>query len=107
MSNPITPLTPEQLKMQEEKAAKEGYLKRDAVAFDQLVNVLTEGNPDETISSRMARWATEDGGIKKDIGVEVSKGLNLIQKDHGARAEAGDLERATTVEKIEEKSGNL
>ena len=104
---PIVPLTPAQVAAQERQAAQEPYLKRDAVGFDQLVNVLTDGNPDETISSRMARWATEGTGLKRDIGVAVSKALNLAQPDHGAKAEAGDLERAQKVVSIERAADPL
>ena len=107
MSLPITPLTPAQISTQEISASKEGYVKRDLVGFDQFVNVLTDGDPDETISSRMARWATEDSGLKHDLGSAVSKGLDLFQKDHGAKAEAGDLERAQTVVTTEESAEKL
>lgn len=36
-----------------------------------------------------------------------SQVTNLFQKDHGANAEAGDLQRAETVAKIEESTGDL
>lgn len=102
--DPITPLSPTEVAAQEVVASKEGYVKRDLVAIDELANVLADGSPDETISSRMARWATEDHGIKRDIGIAVSYALNLAQKDHGAKAEASDLERAMAAEAIERKA---
>lgn len=104
MTDPITPLTPEQVKKQEAQAAAESYLHRDVVAIDQTANViLLKGQPDETISSHAARAATEG----KWWGNTLSKFLNLFQKDHGAKAQAGDLERAENVEKIEKQDGTL
>lgn len=104
MSDPITPLTPEQIALQEAHASQEGYIKRDLIGFDQFINVLMDGSPDETISSRMARWATEETGLKQAIGSAVSRGLDLAQPDHGAKAMAGDLERADNVAAIEQKA---
>lgn len=103
MSNPITPLDPKQIEKQEAQAAKEGYIDRDLIAIDMLGNVLTGGKPDETISSRSARAA--EAGNK--FGIVMSKFLNLFQKDHGAKAQAGDVERAAAVEKIEISSPGL
>lgn len=107
MSDPITPLDPAQTAEAEQHAAHEGYVKRDLVAFDQMVNVLADGSPDETISARMGRWATGETGLKREIGTAVSRALNLFQADHGARAIAGDDARAKAVEKIEESSGEI
>lgn len=101
MNNPITPLTPEQITEQEAKVSKEGYIQKDLVGLDQFANVLLGGSPDETISSRVARWDTEDKGIKHEVGKIVSKGLDLFQPDHGAKAEAGDLERSNAIQAIE------
>ena len=101
MSDPVTPLTPEQFKQQELKALHESWFHKDAVAFDQMVNVFAGGNPDETISSRMARWATEDAGFKKEFGSEVCKALGKVNPDHGAKAEVADLTRAEAVEGVE------
>jgi hypothetical protein len=103
MSDPVTPLTPEQVAYQEGRASKEGYLHKDLVGLDQFANVVTGGNPDETISSRAAR-ADESG---KTWGKLMSRFLNFFQKDHGPKAQAGDVERAKTVEQLEEKSGGL
>jgi hypothetical protein len=103
MADPIVPLTPEQVAHQEAQTAKEGYLHKDLVGFDQFINVLTGGNPDETISSRSAR-AAEKG---KTWGIAMSKFLNLFQKDHGPKAQAGDVERAAKVAELEKDSGGL
>jgi hypothetical protein len=102
--NPIQPLSPDQLAAQEQRALQEGYVHRVAVGLDDFVNIMLDGSPDETISSRMARWATEDAGLKRDIGRKVSAALNLAQPDHGARAEAADLTRGLAVEAIELKA---
>ena len=103
MSDPITPLTPQQTEQAEARAAKEGYLHRALVGLDQFANVLTGGKPDETISSRSAR-AAEQG---KTWGKAVSRFLNFFQSDHGPKAQAGDAERAETVENLEDESGDL
>jgi hypothetical protein len=34
----------------------------------------------------------------------MSRFLDLFQKDHGAKAQAGDIERAKAVEALEERS---
>lgn len=102
-NSPITPLTSTQLVQDEAHAGKEAYPVRILVAFDILVNVIFMGNPDETISSRAARAATQG----KTWGKLLSRFLNLFQKDHGARAEASDVERAQAVVFLEDKSGNL
>ncbi len=103
MSDGIVPLTPQQVVKQEAQAAKEGYLTRTLVAVDDLGNVLTGGLPDETISSRAARAAEKH----EVVGEVVSKFLDVFQKDHGAKAQAGDLERASTAEDVELHSGGL
>lgn len=99
--NPVTPLTPDQTAQQEQQAAKEGYAHREAVALDVFVNETLGGPMGETISSRAARAAVEG----KWWGIVMSKFLNLFQKDHGAKAVAGDLERAENLESVEGQSG--
>jgi hypothetical protein len=93
MTDGITPLTPAQVAAQEAQASHEGYIKRDLIALDLGVNVITDGLPDETIASRWARGA-EQGHIMDELG---SKFLNVFQKDHGAKAQCGDTERAVRV----------
>lgn len=99
----ITPLTTAQVATEEAQAAHEGFIQRDLVAIDVMVNVITGGLPDETISSRLARDAQEH----KIVGEIGSKILDLFQKDHGANAQAGDLERAMEVVRVEEASGDV
>ena len=62
MSTGIAPLTPQQAAAQEQKAAAEAYPKRLLIALDMFINVLTDGDPDETISSRAARAAQQGKG---------------------------------------------
>ena len=100
----ITPLTPEQVKQEEAQAASEGYLHRALVAFDIFCNVVfLRGQQDETISTHSARAATQG----KWWGIAMSTWLGWIQSDHGAKAAAGDMQRAENVERIEEESGIL
>lgn len=101
--SPITPLTPEQEAALKEQVAKEGYVERVLVGIDACANVVTGGLPDETISSRAARDAREG----KKFGTLVSKVLNVCQRNHGAQAQAGDLERAEAAEHAELSDGVL
>ena len=103
MATGITPLTPSQVATEEAQAAHEDFIERDLVAIDQAANVLTGGLPDETISSRLAR----DAQKHEIVGEVGSKVLDVFQGDHGADAQAGDVERAAEVVKIEEASGDL
>lgn len=103
MSNGITPLTPEQTAEQEKEVAKVSYFHRLGVEVDILGNVVTGGLNDETISSRSARAA--ERGSK--FGIVITKFLNLFQSNHGAKAQAGDVERATIVITAENESGGI
>ena len=103
MNTGITPLTPAQQALYEQQAGNAGYIHRVLIGLDMFANTLINGHPSETISSRSARAATEG----KVWGKVVSKGLDLFQKDHGAKAECGDVERAKQVEYFEETSGTL
>lgn len=103
MSDPITPLTPEQTAAQEAKAAKEGYLHRDAVALDIFADEVAGGPMDETISSRLAR-AAESGKWWGKLGCKT---LNLFQANHGPKAQAGDVERAQSEVEREQASGGI
>lgn len=99
--NAITPLTAAETEAQARHAIQEKYLERCLVGLDQFVNVLTDGDADETISARAAR-AAERG---KPWGVALSRLLDLFQRDHGARAQAGDLGRGEAVAATELSTG--
>jgi len=99
-------MTPAQIRQTEKNAAAEGFLHRVAVAADQDLNVDTGGLPDETISSRVRRISDAHPRWSWNPGVWLAKslnaGLNLVQRDHGQHAQAGDLERALKVAATEQ-----
>lgn len=103
MDSGITPLTPAQEEKSKASAAREGYFQRILVGADVEANIITGGHPDETISSRAARDAAK-GHL---FGKLLSKVLDIFQRNHGAKAVAGDLERAEIAERLEETSGIL
>lgn len=90
-------LTEDQLREYELHATHESWLHRDLVALDQFCNVLTGGEPDETISARSQRLA--DQGNK--FGAFMVWWLDKIQAQHGQKAQAGDLARAERTEDTE------
>jgi hypothetical protein len=90
MSTPITPLTVAQTAVQQQQANAENYCTRLLIAADIAANVALGGQEDETISTHTALMAQKH----EFIGVVMSKFLNLFQADHGAKAAAGDAERA-------------
>jgi hypothetical protein len=104
-------LTQQQIEQAEANSSKEGYFHRDLVALDQDLNVDTGGLPDETISSRVRRVSDRHPGFTWNPGVWLAKalnaGLNLIQPDHGQRAQAGDLERGLRVAETEQAALGL
>jgi hypothetical protein len=104
-------LTPVQIRQAEKTAASEGFLHRVAVAADQDMNVDTGGLPDETISSRVRRISDAHSRWGWNPGVWLAKalnaGLNLVQRDHGQHAQAGDLERAMKVAATEQAALGL
>ncbi|RRA48229.1 hypothetical protein [Acidipila sp. EB88] len=89
----ITPLNAAQTLRQEGQARHESYLLRVLVAVDIAANVALGGQEDETISTNTALMARKH----EVLGVVVSRMLNLFQPDHGAKAAAGDLERAQAM----------
>ena len=55
------------------------------ISIDQLVNTLFGGDPDETISSRLGKWAREGEnkqGIRKHIFNFVNFIVEFFEKDH-------------------------
>lgn len=104
LKQPVTPLTPEQEAAHKARVAKEGYASRVAIAADDLGAAILGDKNDETMSSMAARAAVEDTGVKQEVGKVVSAGLDLVQADHGAKAIAGDEERAAEVIALEQAS---
>lgn len=102
--NPITPLDPQETVKEEKQAAKEGWFHRVLVQIDILGNVLLfRGQANETISSHAARASLQG----KRWGKVLSAMLDVVEKDHGAKAIAGDEERAKNIERIEGSTGVL
>lgn len=101
----------QQVETYEKQAEQEKYFHRVAVALDIFLNVATGGRPDETISSRVRRISDAYPSWKCWPNVGLAKamnwGLNCIQRNHGLRAAAGDLERACAEENVEKKELGL
>lgn len=55
------------------------------ISIDQFVNTIFGGSPDETISSRLGKWARDEkhtSGIRKYIYIIVNYIVELFEKDH-------------------------
>src|SRR5258708_6624309 len=100
---PITPLPPAQALGLEAGVKSDSYILRVLIEFDIFVNVICNGHPGETISSRAARAATQG----KWWGTLLSSFLDLFEKDKGETAEATDIGRAEVVINLESQSGNV
>ena len=105
-----TPLTPQQVADAEQNASHDSYPHEVAVAFDQLLNVASykllggKALPDETISAHVRRVSDDPSYRHAFIDHALNGILNWIQDNHGAKAEAGDLQRAEQVVKTEEQA---
>lgn len=76
------------------------YLRRVTVAFDQALNVVLGGLPDETISARLGRAA----GAGKWWGRAGRAALDYLAPGHCAGAERHDEARAERVEATERRA---
>jgi len=59
------------------------------IGLDQWVNTWFGGDPDETISSRLGKWARDgrhDSGIRKPIWQVANWIVELFEKDHFAKS---------------------
>jgi hypothetical protein len=59
------------------------------IAIDQFTNTICGGDPDETISSRLGKWAREGRnkhGNKRVIFNVTNCIVELFQKDHFAKS---------------------
>ena len=59
------------------------------IAFDQGANAICGGDPDETISSRMGKWARDgknNSGLKKPSYQIANFVVELFEKDHFAKS---------------------
>jgi hypothetical protein len=55
------------------------------ISFDQFINTIFGGDPDETISSRMGKWARNgenNYGLRKPLYVIANFIVELFEKDH-------------------------
>jgi len=96
MTNPVQPLTPEQVTQVMADASRHSYLWKLLLPLDEEFNVaVTDGSPTETFSSHCARLATEEpeGSVKQRVGAAVCAALNAIHNGHAAEAELADLAR--------------
>ena len=78
------------------------YILNILIAFDQFVNVLFLGQPDETISSRA--WRCKDANSFWRMMHSLINKLFFFQKDHCHKAYLAELERkhiTTTIIKKE------
>lgn len=94
-----TPLTPAQIKQAEINSQHHNYIMRVLKGVDELANVVTDGNLDETISARVGRLAPHN-----ELAKIVLAPLDLIEKNHGEKAEAGNLADAEKVESVEKNA---
>jgi hypothetical protein len=94
-----TSLTPQQVATAEVNALHHSYLVRVLKGVDELANVVADGNLDETISARVGRLAPTN-----ELAKLVLAPLDLIQANHGEKAEVGNLADAQKVEGVEEKA---
>jgi hypothetical protein len=89
---------------QEAQAATEGWLHRSLVAIDVAANVIIlRGRQGETISAHSYRAYLEG----KAWGKVLNAFLNFFQANHGAKAAAGDLERAQAMVTLQKKTLGL
>jgi len=70
------------------------------ISFDQFVNTIFGGDPDETISSRMGKWARDNennSGLKKPIYIVAHFVVELFEKDHFAKSIEEDEGKDETI----------
>lgn len=102
------PLTREQIQLYMSQASKEHQWHIALVSFDQFINTtFFWGHVDETISSHVRRVADDPQAKHALLDKFLNAILNVIQKDHGAKAQAGDLERAIKIVQTERKALGL
>lgn len=65
------------------------YIWNVLIAFDQFVNTLLGGDMDETISSRLGKWARANKhkkGIKAHIYFIANSIVELFERNHFAKS---------------------
>lgn len=105
--NPVAPLTPQEAADREQQASHEPYIERVLVAADKTIATVAGATPDTTISADAGIASYRDHGFKGLYGRWMSRFLDLFQKNHGAKAVAGDLAQAQEAEQKMKESGLL
>lgn len=78
------------------------YVWNVLIAFDQFCNALLAGDPDETISSRLGKWAAKYEHTPDNWRYRVAKSvcflLHLIDKNHCEESVEKDEGQNKTIE---------
>jgi hypothetical protein len=71
------------------------------IAFDQFVNTVCGGDPDETISSRLGKWhraGKDSSGVRHVVYKVANVVVELFQKDHFKKSIEEDEGKNDTIE---------
>ena len=71
------------------------------IAVDQFVNTICGGDPDETISSRMGKWARNgenNRGLRKPLYLIANFIVERFEKNHFAKSIEEDEGKNETVD---------
>ncbi len=93
MTDPVHPLTTEQVESQVRSDLSEGVVHRVAEMADATVETI-DGPQDQTISSADAQAVLQAHGLKRDAAVVLDHVLNVFSPDHGEKAMIADYVRA-------------
>lgn len=105
MTGPVTPLTKAETTAAEARSLSHPYPVRLLIALDQFGAVLFGARNDTTISGDAGIAAVNGKGVTRVYGKTMSAFLNLFQKNHSAKAVAGDMARAEEAAQYDEDSG--
>jgi hypothetical protein len=86
------------------------YLLNIAIGIDQFGNTLWGGQPDETISSRIGRIKTANGGKvpwTRPLVKIIDAGLNVIDKNHSIEAIEHDEFEQTKRESVFDRESGM
>lgn len=77
------------------------YILNNLISLDQAINTLFGGDPDETISSRMGKWARNgenNRGLKKPLYKIANFIVELFEKDHFKKSIENDEGRNEVID---------
>jgi len=103
--DPVKPLDPAETAEAAQKATHHSYIVRVIHQLDELGAALAGQPIDTTISSDEGIAALKDHGFVGDQAKIVAEVLNWIQRNHCAKATAGDWAQALEVAKRAQASG--